>query len=243
MREQRVDRFLVAVHDVEHAVGQARLPGAARPCGSPASDRVSEGFSTNVLPQASATGNIHSGTIAGKLNGVMPAHTPTGCRSEIAVHVGADVFAELALEQVRDAGGELDHLDAARDLALGVGQRLAVFLRDDLREILALRVHEIAEAHEDARAAQRRIRAPECQRGGGGRDGRVHVGGIAERHVADHLARGRIGDLAVARRSARRPACRRSTAAAVRESSGPWRFPQCDGGAASGAPPSCSRAT
>ena len=38
----------------------------------------SEGLSTNVLPQAIATGNIHMGTIAGKLNGVMPAHTPTG---------------------------------------------------------------------------------------------------------------------------------------------------------------------
>jgi hypothetical protein len=42
----------------------------------------SDGFSTNVLPHAMATGNIHSGTIAGKLNGVMPAHTPTGWRSE-----------------------------------------------------------------------------------------------------------------------------------------------------------------
>jgi hypothetical protein len=28
-----------------------------------------------------AIGNIHSGTIAGKLNGVMPAHTPTGWRT------------------------------------------------------------------------------------------------------------------------------------------------------------------
>ena len=42
----------------------------------------SDGFRMNVLPQASATGNIHIGTIAGKLNGVMPAHTPTGCRSD-----------------------------------------------------------------------------------------------------------------------------------------------------------------
>jgi hypothetical protein len=32
----------------------------------------------NVLPQAIATGNIHIGTIAGKLNGVIPAQTPTG---------------------------------------------------------------------------------------------------------------------------------------------------------------------
>ncbi len=42
----------------------------------------SDGFRMNALPQARATGNIHIGTIAGKLNGVMPAHTPTGWRSE-----------------------------------------------------------------------------------------------------------------------------------------------------------------
>jgi hypothetical protein len=42
----------------------------------------SDGFSTKVLPQAMATENIHSGTITGKLNGVMPAQTPTGWRIE-----------------------------------------------------------------------------------------------------------------------------------------------------------------
>ena len=35
-----------------------------------------------MFPQASAIGNIHIGTMAGKLNGVMPATTPTGCRIE-----------------------------------------------------------------------------------------------------------------------------------------------------------------
>ena len=40
----------------------------------------SDGFSMNVLPQAMAIGYIHIGTIAGKLNGVMPAQTPSGCR-------------------------------------------------------------------------------------------------------------------------------------------------------------------
>jgi len=39
-------------------------------------------LSTNVLPHAMASGNIHIGTMAGKLNGVMPATTPTGCRIE-----------------------------------------------------------------------------------------------------------------------------------------------------------------
>ena len=34
----------------------------------------------NVLPHAIAFANIHIGTIAGKLNGVIPATTPSGWR-------------------------------------------------------------------------------------------------------------------------------------------------------------------
>src|SRR6185295_7076651 len=62
------------------------------PSGSPASlnssailieadGTFSDGLRMKVLPQAMAIGNIHSGTITGKLNGVMPAQTPTGWRS------------------------------------------------------------------------------------------------------------------------------------------------------------------
>ena len=40
----------------------------------------SEGLRMKVLPVASAMGIIHSGTITGKLKGVMPAHTPSGWR-------------------------------------------------------------------------------------------------------------------------------------------------------------------
>ena len=48
----------------------------------PADGSRSDGFRTKVLPQASAIGNIHIGTIAGKLNGVMPAQTPIGWRTD-----------------------------------------------------------------------------------------------------------------------------------------------------------------
>ena len=41
----------------------------------------SEGFKMKLFPQAIAAGYIHMGTMAGKLNGVMPATTPSGCRS------------------------------------------------------------------------------------------------------------------------------------------------------------------
>ena len=40
----------------------------------------SDGLRMNVLPAAIAVANIHIGTIAGKLNGVMPATTPSGWR-------------------------------------------------------------------------------------------------------------------------------------------------------------------
>jgi len=36
------------------------------------------------FPHTSAIGNIHSGTIAGKLNGVMPTTTPSGWRKPSA---------------------------------------------------------------------------------------------------------------------------------------------------------------
>ena len=63
------------------------------PSGSPASasqpaissdadGSFSLGLRMNEFPHASASGNIHIGTIAGKLNGVMPAATPSGWRSE-----------------------------------------------------------------------------------------------------------------------------------------------------------------
>ena len=42
---------------------------------------VGLGFKMKVLPAAMATGNIHMGTMTGKLKGVMPATTPKGWRS------------------------------------------------------------------------------------------------------------------------------------------------------------------
>src|SRR6202162_638106 len=45
---------------------------------SEADGSFSDGFRTKVLPVASAGAHIHMGTIAGKLNGVMPATTPSG---------------------------------------------------------------------------------------------------------------------------------------------------------------------
>ena len=49
---------------------------------SDADGSFSLGLRMKALPHASASGYIHIGTIAGKLNGVMPTDTPSGWRSE-----------------------------------------------------------------------------------------------------------------------------------------------------------------
>src|SRR5215813_6046073 len=43
---------------------------------------LSDGFNTKVLPQAMAMGNIHNGTMKGKLKGVIPTQTPIGVRTD-----------------------------------------------------------------------------------------------------------------------------------------------------------------
>ena len=53
----------------------------------------SDGLSTKALPQAMASGNIHIGTMAGKLNGVIPATTPSGCLIEYE-STPVDTFSE-----------------------------------------------------------------------------------------------------------------------------------------------------
>ena len=65
----------------------------------------------------------------GKLNGVMPATTPSGWRSVQLSMPGGDLVGEVALQQLRNPAGELDDLDAARHLALRIAEHLAVLAR------------------------------------------------------------------------------------------------------------------
>ncbi len=79
MRKQRPRGLAVAVHDAEDPLGQPRFDQELTQR-TAESGTFSDGLSTNVFPHVIATGNIHSGTITGKLKGVIPTHTPSGCR-------------------------------------------------------------------------------------------------------------------------------------------------------------------
>ena len=59
-----------------------------------------------------------------------------------------------------NAAGELHHFDAARDLALGVGEDLAVFAGDELGQLVLMLVQQRLEVEEDAGALERRRFGP-----------------------------------------------------------------------------------
>ena len=65
-----------------------------------------------MLPAAIAIGKNHIGTIAGKLNGRMIADDAERLADRVDVDLGRHALGEAALEQVRDAAGELDDLEA-----------------------------------------------------------------------------------------------------------------------------------
>ena len=120
----------------------------------------SDGFSTKVLPQAMATGYIHIGTMAGKLKGVMPATTPSGWRSDQEFDLRADIAAVLALQEMRNAAGEIDHVDAAGELPCGVVMGLAVLPRDGVDDLVGVAIEQLLEAEHVLDALERRRRAP-----------------------------------------------------------------------------------
>src|SRR3546814_7703025 len=66
---------------------------------------------------------------------------------------------------MRRAAGELDHVEAALDVAMRVGDHLAVLRREQMREFLLMSLDHRLEIEQDARAALRIERCPRGLRG------------------------------------------------------------------------------
>ena len=165
----------------------------------------SDGFITKVLPHAIATGAIHIGIIAGKLNGPIPAHTPSGWRNDQPSTPRATPSGVFALEQLRNSGRELDDFDATHDRAARVVEHLAVLRSDQPCQLVEVLVDQALEVEHDARATHRRRRRPAFERLLGRRDRGRDVGARGHRHLARLGAERRIEDAAIARRRALRP--------------------------------------
>src|SRR3546814_1076909 len=71
------------------------------------------------------------------------------------VEAGAELFGKLAFQHLRDTASELDDLEAADQLALGVGEHLAMLGGDHRRQPVEIALDEVAEAEERAGADMR----------------------------------------------------------------------------------------
>ncbi len=153
-----------------------------------------------MLPAAIAIGKNHIGTIAGKLNGLMIADDAERLADRVDVDAGRDALGEAALEQVRDAAGELDDLEAAGDLAERVGEHLAVLGGDDRGQLALALVEQLAEAEQHLGALGQRGGAPARERRARGGDRRVDVVRGREGDPLGHRAGRRVEDVTPAGR-------------------------------------------
>ncbi len=192
--QDRVNRVLVAVHHLQHAVRQARLlqqlgqhQGHRRVAlGRFQDHRVTGGQGGAHFPQRDH---------GGKVEGRDARDHAQGLAHGIHVDAGTGAVGELTLQQVGRADAELDHLQAALDVALGVGEGLAVFGRQRLGQLVHVAVDQADKGHHHAGAALRVGGAP-CDLGlGGAGDGIVHLGLGDQRQAGLNLTGGGVEDV------------------------------------------------
>ena len=135
-----------------------------------------------------ATGYIHIGTMAGKLkDSERLAVGP-------AVDLGADIAAVLALQEMRNTAGEIDHIDAAGELAESVGVGFAVLSRDRAGDRVGVTIQKLLEAEHGLDTLQGRRRAPADGGLLGGGDGGIHILDGRERQVGGPVPRRGVVD-------------------------------------------------
>jgi hypothetical protein len=127
------------------------------------------------LPQASAGPIFHIGIMAGKLNGVMPATTPSGWRIEYMSMPGPALSVNSPFSR---CGAPMQNsiTSSPRCTSPGVGQGLAMLAAKRLGQLVHVAVEQADEFHQHARAALRVGGAPFRLRRGGRSDGGVKLG-------------------------------------------------------------------
>jgi hypothetical protein len=193
--EQGIDRFLVALDDVEGACRQA---GPVEQFGG---EQRGRGIALRGLEdEAVAAGQRHRRHPhrhhEGKVEGRDAGRDPERHALAPVVDAAADAVRMLALEQLRDAAGEFDDFKTALHLAQRVGQGLAVLGGEQAGDVVRVAFDEFAELEHDAGAPLRRRRAPVARRGRRRHHRALDVGTGGQHHLACDAPLGRIEDIA-----------------------------------------------
>ena len=131
--EDGVDRFLVAVDDIEHARRQAGLDHQFGERIGTTGSR-SDGLRMKALPQAMRRREFPHRDHRREIERRDAGDDAERLAHRIDVDAGAGAFGVFALQQMRNAAGEFDHFEPALDVALGVGKVLPCSRRQQLGE-------------------------------------------------------------------------------------------------------------
>ena len=191
MLQDPVDRRLVPVDDVEHAVGQARLLPQL------GDHHRRRGILLRGLEDEGVAGRDrdrvhphrdHDGEVERRDPGGDPQRLP----DRPAVHVRRDVLRELPLEELRDPARELHHLEPSLHLATGVGEHLSVLAHDRAGELVRMPTDELPEPEQDVGARSERGSAPLLERPFRRRHRPIDVGGARQRDLSGRDTRRRV---------------------------------------------------
>ena len=146
--EEPVDGDLVAVDDVEDAGGQA---GLGPQLGGEVDRRrvLLARLDDDGVPRRDGDRVEPHGHHGREVERRDDADDAERLADRVDVDLRRDALGVAALEQVRDAAGELDDLEAARHLTERVGEDLAVLGGDERGHVLLLGVEQLAEGEED----------------------------------------------------------------------------------------------
>ena len=199
--KDRVNRFLVAIDHLQDTIGQTRLLaqlGQEHRAGGVTlgwleDHRVARGQGRAHFPQ---------GDHGGKVEGRDARDHAQGLAHGIHVDAGAGTVGEIALEQMRRADAELDHLEAALHIALGIGKGLAMLAADGQRQLIHVAVDQPHKRHHHAGAALGVGRTPSDLGAGGRGDGGVKLGFGGQGNAALNFACCGVHDIGAAARCA-----------------------------------------
>ena len=191
MSQDRFDGVLVALDNVEHAVGQT---GLAQQFGDHhrrrrvdrrrlQDERVSARDGDRIHP-----GRYHDGEVERRDAGDDAQRLTEGP----VVDAGRNLIGIVAFEQLRDAAGELDDVDPALDLAAGIADYFTVLSGDGAREFFLVLVEQGQKAVHDPRPADRRGIGPSWEGDPSGLDRSGDVGGIRQSDLAGNGSRCRV---------------------------------------------------
>ncbi|MNM57858.1 hypothetical protein D3C81_690760 [compost metagenome] len=189
--DQCVHRFLVAVHHVQHALGQARLVqqlgdqqgGARVALGRLEDEAVAAGDGQRVHPQRHHGREVERGDASDHADWLQIGP---------GIDVRADVAAVLTLEDFRCSRGELDVLDTALEFPDCVFDGLAMLFTDELGNALLVRLQQLLEAEHHLRTLCRRGIAPSRESSLGRIDGLLHGGTARQAELVNRLAGGGV---------------------------------------------------